>query len=58
MTSVAASASGGDGEAEEGERKEKVVYLLPGALVETGVMGDEGRLKAVDDEWRGWRAEI
>ncbi|KAE8422037.1 hypothetical protein BDV36DRAFT_291849 [Aspergillus pseudocaelatus] len=58
MTSVAASASRDDGEAEEGERKEKVVYLLPGALVETGFMGDEGRLKGVDDEWRGWRAEV
>ncbi|KAB8266096.1 hypothetical protein BDV32DRAFT_143828 [Aspergillus pseudonomiae] len=56
MTSVAASASVGEGE--EGERKEKVVYLLPGALVETGAMGDEGRLKGFDDEWRGWRAEV
>ncbi|OGM50840.1 hypothetical protein ABOM_000591 [Aspergillus bombycis] len=55
MTSVAAPASGGDGE--EGERKEKVVYLLPGALVETGAMGDEAALKGVDDEWRGWSAE-
>lgn len=58
MTSVAASASGGDGEGEEDERKEKVVYLLPGALMETGVMGDEGRLKGVDDEWREWRVEV
>ncbi|KAE8347083.1 hypothetical protein BDV24DRAFT_122776 [Aspergillus arachidicola] len=58
MTSVAASASGVDGEGGEDERKEKVVYLLPGALMETGVMGDEGRLKGVDDEWRGWRVEV
>ncbi|KAE8376000.1 hypothetical protein BDV26DRAFT_294517 [Aspergillus bertholletiae] len=55
MTSVAASASADDGE--DGERKEKVVYLLPGALMETEVMGDEGRLKGVDNEWKGWRVE-
>lgn len=34
----------------------KVVYLLPGALMETGVMvqGDEGKMKAMDQEWTGW----
>lgn len=32
----------------------KVVYLLPGGLVETGIMGDEEKIKAMDQEWGGW----
>ncbi|EYE98718.1 uncharacterized protein EURHEDRAFT_448310 [Aspergillus ruber CBS 135680] len=32
----------------------KVVYLLPGGLVETGAMGDEDKVKAMDQEWSGW----
>ncbi|KAB8079368.1 hypothetical protein BDV29DRAFT_199912 [Aspergillus leporis] len=49
----------GEGDGER-EREEKVVYLLPGALMETGVMvdGDEGRLKGGDAEWRDWSSEI
>lgn len=32
----------------------EVVYLLPGALMETGIMGDEERMKELDREWSGW----
>lgn len=32
----------------------KVVYLLPGGLVETDIMGDEEKVKAMDQEWSGW----
>lgn len=32
----------------------KVVYLLPGGLVETGIMGDEDKVKTMDQEWSGW----
>ncbi|KAE8394519.1 hypothetical protein BDV23DRAFT_190111 [Aspergillus alliaceus] len=45
----------GDGDRERGE---KVVYLLPGALVETERMGDEDVLKGGDAEWRTWSAEV
>ncbi|KAK2799483.1 hypothetical protein FQN50_008455 [Emmonsiellopsis sp. PD_5] len=53
---------GGDGDEEEGgisrsrSRKmaEEVVYLLPGAMVETGEMGREKKGK---DEWVGWELE-
>lgn len=39
-----------------GGENARVVYLLPGSLMETGVMsdGDEGRMKAMDQEWSGW----
>ncbi|PYH80139.1 hypothetical protein BO82DRAFT_355711 [Aspergillus uvarum CBS 121591] len=55
--------SGGVGEtADEDEDEEgkgqraKVVYLLPGALMETGVMeaNDVEKLRAMDREWAGW----
>ncbi|KAE8354098.1 hypothetical protein BDV28DRAFT_156468 [Aspergillus coremiiformis] len=49
-SSTAATAATLDGEG----GMEKVVYLLPGALVETEHMGDEGS----DQEWRGWSAEL
>ncbi|GLA32586.1 hypothetical protein CBS147346_2449 [Aspergillus niger] len=48
--------AGAEGEDEDGE-KARVVYLLPGALVETGVMmGDELEkvVKGLDREWVGW----
>lgn len=32
----------------------KVVYLLPAGLIETGIMGDEDKVKAMDQEWSGW----
>lgn len=32
----------------------EVVYLLPGALMETGIMGDEERMKELDREWSEW----
>ena len=45
-----------DNNGEEWDGDAKVVYLLPGALMETGVMvqGDEGKMKAMDQEWTGW----
>ncbi|KAI9035461.1 uncharacterized protein KD926_003487 [Aspergillus affinis] len=43
----------GEDEDEEAERA-KVVYLLPGALVETDDMGDPEKMKAIDREWSGW----
>ncbi|RAL07205.1 uncharacterized protein BO97DRAFT_378929, partial [Aspergillus homomorphus CBS 101889] len=44
------------GEGEGPERGAKVVYLLPGALMETGVMdaNDAEKLRAMDREWVGW----
>lgn len=30
------------------------VYLLPGALMETGTMGDEETMKGLDREWSAW----
>ncbi|GCB17265.1 hypothetical protein AAWM_00150 [Aspergillus awamori] len=48
--------AGAEGEDEDAE-KARVVYLLPGALVETGVMmGDELEkvVKGLDREWVGW----
>ncbi|RAH84906.1 hypothetical protein BO86DRAFT_407339 [Aspergillus japonicus CBS 114.51] len=47
----------GDEDEEEGEgQRAKVVYLLPGALMETGVMeaNDVENLRAMDREWAGW----
>lgn len=44
---------GQDGE-EEDEERAKVVYLLPGALVETEDMGNPEKMKAIDREWSGW----
>lgn len=45
-----------DNNGEERDGDAKVAYLLPGALMETGVMvqGDEGKMKAMDQEWTGW----
>ncbi|RJE22573.1 hypothetical protein PHISCL_05084 [Aspergillus sclerotialis] len=36
------------------EEKAKVVYLLPGGMMETHVMGDEEGMRVLDREWRGW----
>ncbi|OJJ99831.1 hypothetical protein ASPACDRAFT_1888488 [Aspergillus aculeatus ATCC 16872] len=43
-------------EEDDGNRRAKVVYLLPGALMETGVMeaNDVEKLGAMDREWAGW----
>lgn len=30
------------------------VYLLPGALIETGTMGDKETMKGLDREWSAW----
>lgn len=45
-----------DNNEEDWDGDAKVVYLLPGALMETGVMvqGDQGKMKAMDQEWAGW----
>ncbi|PYI27441.1 hypothetical protein BP00DRAFT_498046 [Aspergillus indologenus CBS 114.80] len=51
------TADGDEDEDEEGEgQRAKVVYLLPGALMETGVMeaNDVEKLRAMDREWAGW----
>lgn len=34
----------------------RVVYLLPGSLMETESMGEEERLRAMDREWSSWSA--
>lgn len=51
---VSSAEEDGDGEGE----KARVVYLLPGALVETGVMMRDEELervvKGLDREWVGW----
>ncbi|KAL4749123.1 hypothetical protein BDW72DRAFT_195163 [Aspergillus terricola var. indicus] len=39
-------------EGEEGE--DRAVYLLPGALMETEIMSDEEKMKAIDREWGHW----
>lgn len=47
----------GEGDDDDNDSNEpKVVYILPGALMETGVLGDgdEKRLRARDGEWMGW----
>jgi hypothetical protein len=43
-------------ESEEGKEvgEDRAVYLLPGALMETEIMGDEEKLQAVDREWSAW----
>ncbi|EAW12004.1 uncharacterized protein ACLA_007630 [Aspergillus clavatus NRRL 1] len=52
-TRMRTGAAGDEGvEMEEEERT--VAYLLPGALVETGEMGDEEVMRAMDREWVGW----
>ncbi|KAL4876660.1 hypothetical protein BJY04DRAFT_222838 [Aspergillus karnatakaensis] len=38
----------------EGGRGDRVVYLLPGALMETEIMDDEEKMRKVDAEWRLW----
>ncbi|KAA8646893.1 hypothetical protein EYZ11_005987 [Aspergillus tanneri] len=44
-----------DGEdGESAEDRAKVVYLLPGALVDTESMGDSVKTLAMDREWTGW----
>ncbi|RAH63118.1 hypothetical protein BO85DRAFT_444462 [Aspergillus piperis CBS 112811] len=54
---VSSAAAEEDGEG-EGEKAREVVYLLPGALVETGVMMRDEELekvvKGLDREWVGW----
>ncbi|PYH48911.1 uncharacterized protein BP01DRAFT_353213 [Aspergillus saccharolyticus JOP 1030-1] len=50
----------GEDEGQEEEladsQRAKVVYLLPGALMETGVMeaNDVEKLRAMDRQWAGW----
>ncbi|KAH8423688.1 uncharacterized protein LDX57_001445 [Aspergillus melleus] len=52
---VTAAGKEPDGEDEDVEaERAKVVYLLPGALVETDDMGDPEKMKAIDREWAGW----
>ncbi|KAL6233280.1 hypothetical protein BDW75DRAFT_232103 [Aspergillus navahoensis] len=47
-----ALASAGVERGEGGE--DRVVYLLPGALMETDIMSDEEKVKAIDREWAHW----
>ncbi|KAF7125364.1 hypothetical protein CNMCM5793_001542 [Aspergillus hiratsukae] len=42
------------GEGEGIEQEPRVVYLLPGALIETEDMGDEEKMGVMDREWSGW----
>ncbi|KAL4975261.1 hypothetical protein BDW66DRAFT_137699 [Aspergillus desertorum] len=42
-----------EGEREE-EREDRAVYLLPGALMETEIMSEEEKMKAIDREWAHW----
>ncbi|KAL5043064.1 hypothetical protein BDW71DRAFT_188845 [Aspergillus fruticulosus] len=53
---VATAGSGLDSvEVERGEGGEdRAVYLLPGALMETEIMSDEEKMKAIDREWAHW----
>ncbi|KAF7163589.1 hypothetical protein CNMCM5623_008438 [Aspergillus felis] len=41
-------------EGEGAEQEPRVVYLLPGALMETEIMGDEEKMRAMDQEWSEW----
>ncbi|RHZ50790.1 uncharacterized protein CDV56_103864 [Aspergillus thermomutatus] len=41
-------------EGEESDQEPRVVYLLPGALIETETMGDEEKMRVMDREWSGW----
>ncbi|PYI09828.1 hypothetical protein BO78DRAFT_458988 [Aspergillus sclerotiicarbonarius CBS 121057] len=45
-----------DGVTEGEDEKARVVYLLPGALTETGVMMEENdeKVRGLDREWIGW----
>ncbi|KAL4892406.1 hypothetical protein BDV59DRAFT_202548 [Aspergillus ambiguus] len=43
-----------DATAQEDEESARVVYILPGAVMETGIMGTEEKMKAMDGEWSGW----
>jgi hypothetical protein len=45
------------GEGEGADQEPRAVYLLPGALMETEIMGDEEKMRAMDREWSGWIAE-
>jgi hypothetical protein len=36
------------------EGQDRAVYLLPGALMETEIMSDEEKMKAIDREWGQW----
>ncbi|KAL2847463.1 hypothetical protein BJY01DRAFT_246830 [Aspergillus pseudoustus] len=45
------------GNTAEGEGEDRAVYLLPGSLMETEIMSDEEKLKAVDREWSAWFKE-
>ncbi|GFF51095.1 hypothetical protein IFM46972_09208 [Aspergillus udagawae] len=44
-------------EGEGPDQEPRVVYLLPGALMETEIMGDEEKLRAMDREWSEWIAQ-
>ncbi|KAF4287113.1 hypothetical protein KXW98_007873 [Aspergillus fumigatus] len=44
-------------EGEGASQEPRVVYLLPGALMETEIMGDEEKMEALDREWSGWIAQ-
>ena len=46
----------GEGVVEGEDEKARVVYLLPGALMETGVMMEENdeKVRGLDREWSGW----
>ncbi|GIK03901.1 hypothetical protein Aspvir_007976 [Aspergillus viridinutans] len=41
-------------EGEGADQEPRVVYLLPGALMETEIMGDEEKMRAMDREWSEW----
>jgi hypothetical protein len=45
------------GEGEGADQEPSIVYLLPGALMETEIMGDEEKMRAMDREWSEWIAE-
>ncbi|KAF4183439.1 hypothetical protein CNMCM8927_004978 [Aspergillus lentulus] len=44
-------------EGEGADQEPRVVYLLPGALMETEIMGDEEKMQAMDREWSEWIAQ-
>ena len=48
------SAGSGSGSGPGDGAAGSVVYILPGALVDTGDMGDEQVMKMVDREWSSW----
>ncbi|KAL5356805.1 hypothetical protein BJX96DRAFT_143424 [Aspergillus floccosus] len=49
-----ADAGAGREDDEEEEEGARVVYVLPGAVMETGIMGEEEKMKAMDGAWSGW----